>query len=218
MDLENSRILTRHIETCLKPKNDGNDLVENDIDVACVVMKVIIEPPVERRTMKPLVIEYLRNHSFQQLEDEHGVCVRFSNDGSKASLNYDQILVKNGDPVAEQCRGMVIRPTQFDIKVFGDAWKQAPVGNVDVLAWPMNRFYNHGDANGAQLDWDDSRLRIYEKLDGTMMVVYWDPLHSRWHAGTRSVPEADLPIRKDHMEIGDMTFSELFFKALRATR
>lgn len=168
--------------------------------------------------MKPLVIDYLQTHSFQQLEEKHGVCTRFSCDGSKASLNYDQILVKNGDPVAEQCRGLVIRPTQFDVKMFGDAWKQATVGHVEVLAWPMDRFYNHGDVAAATIDWSDAGLRVYEKLDGTMIIVYWDPLHGRWHAGTRSVSEADLPIRKDHMEIGDMTFSDLFFAALKATR
>jgi hypothetical protein len=168
--------------------------------------------------MDPLVKAYLRNHTFQQLEDEHGVCARPNARGDKFSLNYDQILVKNGDPVAEQCRGMIVRPTQFDVHVRGDDWKSTVVGDVEVLAWPMNRFYNHGDAVAAQIDWSDPGLRVYEKLDGTCMIVYWDPLHGRWHAGTRSVPEADLPIRVGHMEIGDMTFSELFFKALVATR
>lgn len=168
--------------------------------------------------VSPLVIEYLRTKSFQQLEDEHGVCARPNARGDKFALNYDQILVKNGDPVAEQCRGLVIRPTQFNWQVFKDDWKLPTVGACDVLAWPMNRFYNHGDAAGAPVDWSDPGLRVYEKLDGTCMIVYWDPLHERWHAGTRSVPEADLPIRVGHMEIGDMTFAELFFKALRATR
>ena len=163
---------------------------------------------------QPLIVEYLKTHSFQQLEDEHGVCARFSSDGSKCSLNYDQILVKNGDPFAEQCRGMVIRPLQFKIHIFGDNWKNAIVGDVKVIAWPMNRFYNHGDISAAQVNWSDPDLRVYEKLDGTMIVMYWDEHQNKWHAATRAVPEADLPIRKDHLEIGDMTFSELFWKAL----
>ena len=173
--------------------------------------------------VSPLVIEYLKTHTFQQLEDEHGVCARPNATGDKFALNYDQILVKNGDPVAEQCRGLIVRPHEYEFMDFMDAftargWKGTRVGECDLLAWPMNRFYNHGDASGAVIDWSDPELRVYEKLDGTCMIVYWDPLHERWHAGTRSVPEADLPIRVGHMEIGDMTFSELFFKALRATR
>lgn len=168
--------------------------------------------------MQPLIKEYLKTHSFQQLEDEHGVCVRFSNDGTKFSANYDQILAKNGDPLTEQCRGMVLRPTQFDKSTFGEAWKDAPVGDVEVLAWPMNRFYNHGDPAAADVDWSDPGLRVYEKLDGTMIVLYWDPLYVRWCAATRSVSNADFPIFAGHMEIGDATFSDLFLRALVETR
>lgn len=168
--------------------------------------------------MEPLVKDYLLCHTFQQLEDEHGVCVRFSQDGTKASLNYDQILAKNGDPIAEQCRGMVIRPTQFDMLTFGDEWKNAVVGEIEILAWPMNRFYNHGDGAAAAVDWVDRGLRVYEKVDGTCIILYWDPLHGRWHAATRSVPEADQIIKDGDLEIGNTTFSQLFLMALIATR
>lgn len=168
--------------------------------------------------MDLLVKAYLKNRSFQNLEDEHGVGAHPSARGDKFSLNYHQFLIKKGDLLGEQCRGLIIRPTQFNVKTFGDAWKSMIVGEIDVLAWPMDRFYNHGDEAAATIDWSDPELHVYEKLDGTCMIVYWDALHGRWHAGTRSVPEADLPICKDHMEIGDMTFSELFFKVLRTTR
>ena len=167
--------------------------------------------------MDPLVKDYLRNHTFQQLEDEHGVYARFSADESKASLNYDTILTKSGDTIAEQCRGLIIRPTQFKKRVFGERWRDAVVGEVDVLAWPLVRFYNHGDPAATDIDWSHPSLRVYEKLDGTMIVLYWDPLHGEWHAGTRSVPEADLPIQVGHMEIGDTTFSQLFWKALHTS-
>ncbi len=170
----------------------------------------------------PLVIEYLKTHTFQQLEDEHGVCARPNATQDKFSLNYDQIMVKNGDPLAEQCRGLIVRPVElewFDMmqSFTNKTWKDIRVGDVTVLAWPMNRFYNHGDASGADVNWSDPNLRVYEKLDGTCMIVYWDALHERWHAGTRAVPEADLPIRAGHLEIGDATFSDLFFQALNAT-
>lgn len=168
--------------------------------------------------MQPLIVDYLKTHTFQQLEDEHGVCVRFSRDGTKCSCNYDQLLVKSGDKLAEQCRGMVIRPTEFTPSLHGDKWKETIVGNVQVLAWPMDRFYNHGDSAAALIDWTCNGLRIYEKLDGTMVVLYWDELLGKWCAGTRSVCEADLPIQAGHLEIGDATFHDLFVKALVATR
>lgn len=160
---------------------------------------------------RPLVVDYLRTRSLQELELEHGVFARFSADRSKVSLNYDQISTKSGDPIAEQCRGLILRPI---VPVTGPT---AIVGEVEVVAWPMNRFYNYGDSSCSFIDWDDPSIRIYEKLDGTMIVVYWDHVAQQWHAATRSVPEADLPIRAGHMEIGDMTFSQLFWRSLRQT-
>lgn len=169
--------------------------------------------------MKPLVIDFLKTRTFQQLEDAHGVCARMSNDGSKVSLNYDQLSAKSGDPVAEQCRGMVVRPTEWDWAAFRDSdWKNACVGEVELLAWPMNRFYNFGDPAGADVDWAHPSLKVYEKVDGTCIILYWDPIHGEWHAATRSVPEADLPINAGNLEIGDTTFSQLFLKALIVTR
>jgi hypothetical protein len=167
--------------------------------------------------MDPLIKDYLRRHTFRELEDEHGVCARPNGCFDKFSLNYDQILAKSGNPFAEQCRGMVIRPVDRD-KYTPENWKDVRVGEVEVLAWPMNRFYNYGDVAAAPVDWQDHGLRVYEKVDGTCIVCYWDPLHDRWHAATRSVPEADLPIQVGHLEIADTTFSQLFLKALILTR
>lgn len=175
--------------------------------------------------MKPLVIDYLSTHSLRELEEERGVCARPSKDGSKFSCNYDQIFAKSGDPIAEQCRGLIIRPgnvwfldaMQTYVSENNDKWKDCR-GPWEILAWPMNRFYNFGDTNAADIDWNDPNLKVFEKVDGTCIILYWDPLHEKWHAGTRSVPEADLPIYKGHIEIGDTTFSQLFLKALIATR
>jgi hypothetical protein len=166
--------------------------------------------------MEPLVVSFLRNHSFDDLEAEHGVCARLSKCGRKVSLNYDQLLVKNGDPVAEQCRGLIV--LLDEVIDPSTSWKAKSPGNVTVIAWPMNRFYNFGDHSGANVDWSDKNLRVYEKLDGTMIVLYWDPSSSRWCVATRGVPDADVPISSNDLELQTMTFSELFFRALRETR
>lgn len=163
---------------------------------------------------QPLVIDYLKTHTLQELELEHGVVGRLNVASNKLSLNYDQILVKNGDPLAEQCRGMVVRPA---MPMTADDVLTRVVGEVDVLAWPMDRFYNLGDASGADVWWSDPELRVYEKLDGTMIVMYYDHALNQWFTATRSVSEADLPINAGHIEIGDMTFSGLFRLGLETT-
>jgi len=174
---------------------------------------------VKVRNMKLLVLDYLERHTFRELEEEYGVCARPSETFDKFSLNYDSILTRNGNPFSVQCRGVVVRshdPNKFFNA--GDKWQDVKVGPLEVLAWPMNRFFNHGQDTAAEIDWSDDNLRVYEKLDGTCIICYWDPLQGKWHAATRSVPEANLPILKGHIEIGDMTFSQLFLRALVETR
>ena len=150
--------------------------------------------------MEPIVKQYLLTHSFQELELEHGVCARQSTrDATKFSLNYDQLSAKSGDPLSEQCRGMVVR-TKAPVA------EGAPVGDVEVLAWPLNRFYNHGDPAASDIDMSSPDVRVYEKLDGTMIALYWDPAYSEWCCATRSVPEADVPFSN----VTGMTFGTLF--------
>lgn len=162
----------------------------------------------------PLVVNYLRTHSFGDLFTEHGVNVRPSADGSKFSLNYDQIEAKNGDPIAECCRGLVIRPIKHDAI---DSCYNGAVGEVEVLAWPMNRFYNAGTPAGDVVDWSDPGLVVSEKIDGTCCILYWDPQYVQWCVATRSVPDADVVIKNGDVVHGDMTFSKLFWVAYNNT-
>ncbi len=136
--------------------------------------------------------------TYADLKEAHGINFRFSQDGNKVSLNYDMIASKYGDPVAEQCRGLVLNAR-----------------TMQVLCRPMDRFYNAGDFHAATVDWADPGLRVYEKLDGTMVAVYHDG--EKWCCATRSVPDADIPIKAGDLEIGDATFADLFWAALHTT-
>lgn len=163
--------------------------------------------------MLPLVLDYLRTHSFRDLKNDHGVNARISSNRKKVSLNYDQIEVKSGDRLAEQCRGMIVTLSSGKQFCKDDLWMDAVGNELKLVAWPMSRFYNAGDNAAHAIAWDDPDLSVYEKLDGTMITFYH--CDNEWHAATRSMPDADLPICEDHIEIGNMTFSGLFWIALR---
>lgn len=159
--------------------------------------------------VRPLVLAYLRERSLQALDAEHAVVARFSKDGRKIALNYDQLRVRGGDPIADQCRGLVLGvPAGTSI--------DAPLPDATLLAWPMCRFFNDGDEACPELDWRGGHVRVYEKLDGTMVAIYHDG--ARWHAATRSVPEADATIHAGTTELGDVTFAELFLRAAEISR
>lgn len=157
-----------------------------------------------------LVQEFLRTQNFLRLEHHHGVNASFSNDRRKVSLNYDQIASKENDLLAQQCRGLILaRPN-------GEPFHPTPgdhiTGETVVVARPFDRFFNHGQqgANAAAL-LGQPGTRVFEKLDGTLCIVYFDPHQATWHVATRAVPEADRHIDgfKEH------TFRSLFELAIR---
>lgn len=150
------------------------------------------------------IIEYLKIHSLLELYNDHGIRHRFDKNHTKFTLNYDQILSKNGDPIVEECRGLILRPHNHNID------ENDIVGDCDVVAFPMKRFYNYGDIYCSIID--HKSLSIFTKLDGTCCILYYDEYFNEWLVGTRSVPEADLPICLNDIILQDKTFSTLFWE------
>lgn len=166
---------------------------------------------------RPLVIDYLRTHTFADLEEEHGVKAHPASRGAceKFSLNYDQLKVRPGDPLAEQCRGMVVCVSFNQAMTIDEEnlWKGECPGELELLAWPMNRFYNSGEATAAEIEW--SSARVLEKFDGTMIVLYHDG--EAWCVATRSVPNADIPLNSNGIVKSEMTFTSLFKEGVKNT-
>jgi hypothetical protein len=165
-----------------------------------------------------LVQKYLENNSFGNLARDHGVYASFSKSGHKFSLNYDQIEAKESDPLAQECRGLILS-LEDGRPVFGQLgpngrmnYNHIEPGKTKILAYPMKRFFNHGQGAAVNIDWSDPNLAILEKLDGTLCIVYYDPFTQKWCVATRSVPEADL-----FMDNGVFTFRTLFEKAVQDT-
>lgn len=167
--------------------------------------------------MKLLVQEFLENKTFGDLEREHGVYASFSKSGHKFSLNYDQIEAKESDPLSQECRGLILsladgRPVFGIQRPDGKLDRSGMIpGETNIIAYPMRRFFNYGQG-AANINLNDPRLSIMEKLDGSLTIVYYDPIIKQWCVATRSVPEADLL-----MDNGIFTFRTLFEKALFET-
>ena len=166
-----------------------------------------------------LVQNFLETHTFGELAKEHGVYVSFSKSGHKWSLNYDQIEAKESDPLAQECRGLVLsaddgRSFTSQASMVEGRLKFDDIcpGKTKILAYPMKRFFNYGQGSAVNINWSDPKLSVLEKLDGTLCVAYWDPFVNKWCIATRSVPEADL-----FMDNGLFTFRTLFEKAVEDT-
>lgn len=160
------------------------------------------------------VQEFLRTRSFGELEEEWGVCARVSKDGHKFSLNYDMISWTPGHRPTERCRGLVLATVNGRIpNTKGKPGASFVPGETIVLAYPMDKFYNSEEHHAAKIDWSDAGLKVFDKLDGTLAILYWDSIINEWHVATRSVPEADLPIDG----FANRTFRTLFEEGVLET-
>jgi hypothetical protein len=151
----------------------------------------------------------LLNRTLNEIKAMHGINFRFAENcgNRKFSLNYDMLESKDSDPVAAQCRGVVLYRTTS-----GEFNGDVVVGETKLLCRTMPRFFNLGQGAAAPVDFETSRF--FEKLDGTMIALHYDSsVKNRWCIATRSVPEADLFI--DGFET--FTFSTLFEKAVSET-
>lgn len=136
------------------------------------------------------VLEYLRGGgTLESLAAEHQVKSRPYR--GKLSLCYDKIAARDDNPIAQQCRGLILRE-----------------GTLDVLAYPFDRFFNLGQGAAAKIDW--STARFEEKLDGSLIVAYFDDDGSTWRCATRQMCEAHGDIN------GVGTFAQLADAAVRA--
>jgi hypothetical protein len=153
-----------------------------------------------------MVQDFLRTHSLDQLAHKHGVYARV--EGYKFSLNYDQIETKDGDRLAEGCRGLILRTADGRVPS-----KSEVVGETVCLARPMDRFYNFGQGGASKVDFEDPETMYFEKLDGTLIILYFDDIKKDWCVATRSVPEANLPIDG----YSNYDFRKLFIEAFEKT-
>lgn len=159
------------------------------------------------------VQEYLKTHTFGELIAEHAIYPSFNKSFTKFSLNYDQIDSKDSDPLVQESRGLVLSAVDFSPYKLVEVNKKLQYqdivpGETVIQAHAFNRFFNYGQGAAAKINWNDPKLRVFEKYDGTLGIVscHFDG----WHVSTRSVPEADLM-----MDNQIFTFRTLFEKGLK---
>lgn len=138
--------------------------------------------------------------SVEEFCELHGLRYNISECGYNVSLNYNQIKAKEGD-ISDVCRGLVL---QFDSKIDPNKkpkWREFQP-KVKVIARPFDRFYNYGQQY-AKATFNE-KTKIYEKKDGTLIILYFDPRKELWRVATRSIPDANVPIDGFGKTFGDL--------------
>lgn len=106
-------------------------------------------------------------------------------------LKYDQINSPFSEPLARECRGIILDEA--------DNWR--------VVARAFDKFFNHSEGHAASIDWKTARVQ--EKVDGSLCMLYW--YGGKWHVATTGTPDGGGPVHGS-----SMTFAELFWRTFRA--
>ena len=112
-------------------------------------------------------------------------------------LKYNQLESDFYNPIVRECRGIIL-----DI---------ADENNPFVACYAFNKFGNYGEGYADNIDW--STARIQEKVDGSILKVWFDTRMSKWMLstnGTINAFECPLPFAFKDVE----TFGDAFVRGV----
>lgn len=140
-----------------------------------------------------LVQDFLRSHgTLADLAEKYAIkATRSAKHPSLVLLKYNQIDSPMGEPIVQECRGLILDEAN----------------NWAVISISFTKFFNHGEGHAALIDWGTARVQ--EKLDGSLCVIYH--YNGAWQVQTSGQPDASG-------EVGDttMTFAGLFWDTWKA--
>jgi len=110
---------------------------------------------------------------------------------------YDQVKTKFGDAefgeICKEARGIILR-----------------LATWDIVCYPFDKFFNAGEKHADEIDW--SSAEVQEKLDGSIMKVWFNKRTEQWVVSTNGMVDArDATFRQEK------TFYDMFFEAAFAS-
>jgi hypothetical protein len=113
---------------------------------------------------------------------------------SKVLLKYNQLSAPSlmAKPEVQECRGLILEN-----------------GTWDVLSMSFKKFFNSEEGNAHNIDWNTAH--VLEKLDGSMIQVYFDWTKNVWYAATTGTAEGEGEVNN---KMGT-TFNQLFWNTVK---
>lgn len=138
--------------------------------------------------MAHLTQSFLRERSLADLESKYAIKPRrHSKYNNLVLLKYNQINSPMNQKIVQECRGLILDQDQD--------WQ--------AVCYTYNKFFNYGEGSADEIDW--SSARVYEKLDGSLMTIYF--YDGQWHVSSSGMPDAAGPVNA-----GNISFADLFWK------
>jgi len=131
---------------------------------------------------------YLRQHGLASLCEQFALkAVRHRQFPNLVLLKYNQLLSPMGETIVRECRGLILDEA--------DGWK--------IVSHPFEKFFNAGENFAADIDW--ASARVLEKLDGSLMSLYF--YDGAWQVASSGTPDAS-----GHLGTRDVSMAQGFWE------
>lgn len=140
--------------------------------------------------MNNLLIDYLLTHdNWEQEIYDMGIDIKY--DGDYVLFKYNMIRECDfHNDLVKVCRGVIVN-----------------LKTMKIVCRPFDKFFNYGEELVDNLDWNSVKIR--EKIDGSLMKVWWD---NEWHISTNGTIDANKAELQSNL--GNFrTYGELFCSA-----
>lgn len=121
---------------------------------------------------KSCILEYIKTYPDTWEKDitDKGILVK--REGPLAIFNYSSLGCDFFDQIVKEARGIIL-----DLE------------KMEAVCWPFNKFGNWQEAYADKIDW--SSAKVQEKLDGSIMKLWFDNRQGNWRWSTNGVINAD---------------------------
>jgi len=137
------------------------------------------------------IVTYIKKYGIEKTINDFKLKSRDYSD--KILLKYDQLVSPTlmGLPEMQDCRGLILEK---------GTWK--------VMSMAFRKFFNSEEGNAHKIDWNTAH--VLEKIDGSLIQVYYDWNKGKWFAGTTGTAEGEGEVNN---KLGT-TFNDLFWKTV----
>lgn len=97
-------------------------------------------------------------------------CIRVKETGPYAIFNYT-VGCDFGNPIVQEARGIIIN-----------------LETLEVVCWPFRKFGNYNESYADAIDWRTAKVQ--EKVDGSIIKLWYDALSSDWKFATNGTIDA----------------------------
>lgn len=113
------------------------------------------------------VQQFLATNTLDELATQFGIKVKVYD--NFVCLNYDQIESPKTHPITVECRSL---------KLVKGTWA--------VASRAFDRFFNYGECPDQYADFDFNKAVITEKVDGSVVPIWYNSIDNRWEISSRS--------------------------------